>query len=267
MTLSSGRARFLLVPVVALATGACFATTSDMRVLQGDLQVVRAEMAAGDTATRAALDSALARVTALLMVVNDTVQASNAISMRLRGDLREDLHTIREQLIAIQERTGESQRRIQELRAELQNRSQELAAPVVPPGGDSAQAAPIPGPAQLYQLGQDHFRGNRNSVARRVYTQLLTEYPTSDLAPDALYGVAETWWADGNGQQADSVYALVVQRYPRSQRAPTALYKRATLMRTAGQAQQARAIYQQIVDRYPQSEAALLAADFLRARP
>lgn len=258
----------MLAPVVALATGACFATTSDMRVLQGDLQVVRAEMAAGDSATRAALDSALARVTALLAVVNDTVQASNAITMRLRGDLREDLHSIREQLIAIQERTGESQRRIQELRAELQNRSQELATPVVPPGGDSAQAAaPIPGPAQLYQLGQDQFRRNSNAAARRAFSQLLTEYPTSDLAPDALYGVAETWWADGQGQQADSVYALVVQRYPRSPRAPTALYKRASMLRTAGQTQQARAIYQQIVDRYPQSEAALLAADFLRAKP
>jgi tol-pal system protein YbgF len=268
----SGRLRLTLVPVAVLATGACFATTKDMRVLQSDLQVVRAEMTAGDSATRAALDAALAQVATLLQQVSDTVKAANATTMRLRGDVREDLQAIRQQLINIQELTGQSQQRIRELRAEMETRANELNQPVVrPPGDTTSAAAPTqsaaPGPAQLYQLGQDQLRRNSFSAARGAYTRLLTEYPTSDLAPDALYGVAETWWADGNGQAADSVYALVVQRYPRSQRAPTALYKRATIMRTAGQVPQARALFQQIVDKYPQSEAALLAADFLRAKP
>lgn len=259
----------MLVPVAALATGACFATTSDMRVLQGDLQVVRAEMAAGDSSTRVMLDSALAKVSALLAEVADTVKSANATTMRLRGDVREDLQSIRQQLIAIQELTGQSQRRIQELRSEMETRASELAAPTVPPGGASG-AAPqgaTPGPAQLYQLGQDQLRRNSAGAARSAFTSLLTQYPTSDLAPDALYGVAESWAAEGNGPAADSVYALVVQRYPKSQRAPTALYKRATALRTVGQTAQARAIYQQIVDKYPRSEAALLAAEFLSAKP
>jgi tol-pal system protein YbgF len=266
----SGRLRLTLVPVAVLATGACFATTKDMRVLQGDLQVVRSEMAAGDSANRAALDAALAQVAAMLQEVSDTVKSANATTMRLRGDVREDLQAIRQQLIQIQELTGQSQARIQQLRAEMEARANELNQAVRPPGDTTRGAAPsggTPGPAQLYQLGQDQLRRNSFSAARGAYTRLLTDYPTSDLAPDALYGVAETWWADGNGQAADSVYALVVQRYPRSQRAPTALYKRGTIMRTAGQAPQARAIFQQLVDKYPQSDEAILAADFLRAKP
>src|SRR5688572_19507871 len=122
----SGPLRLTLVPVAVLATGACFATTKDMRVLQSDLQVVRAEMAAGDSATRAALDAALARVTALLAEVSDTVKSANATTMRLRGDVREDLQSIRQQLITIQELTGQSQLRIQQLRAEMETRSNEL---------------------------------------------------------------------------------------------------------------------------------------------
>lgn len=268
----------MLVPVAVLATGACFATTNDMRVLQGDLQLIRAEMAAGDSATRAALDAAIVRVAILLTEVSDTVKATNATTMRLRGDVREDLQNIRQQLIAIQELTGQSQSRIERLRAEMEARANELAQPpagTTPPRGAApAGAAPAagaasvtPGPSQLYQLGQDQARANRNSAARTVFMTLLAQYPSSDLAPDALYGVAEAWWADGNGQAADSVYSLVVERYPKSPRAPVAMYKRATLLRTAGQQGQARVIYRQIVDRYPQSEAALLAADFLRARP
>lgn len=267
----------MLVPVAVLATGACFATTSDMRVLQGDLQLMRAEMVAGDSATRAALDAAIVRVALLLTEVSDTVKATNATTMRLRGDVREDLQNIRQQLIAIQELTGQSQSRIERLRAEMEARANELAQPpagvtptgTTPPAGaaPASGAQSAPGPSQLYQLGQDQARANRNSAARSAFMTLLTNHPSSDLAPDALYGVAQAWLADGNGQAADSVYSLVVERYPKSPRAPVAMYKRATLLRTAGQQEQARAIYRQIVARYPQSDEAILAADFLRARP
>jgi tol-pal system protein YbgF len=187
----------------------------------------------------------------------------------MAGDVRADLRSIRQQLITIQELTGQSQRRIQELRAEMEMRANEAPPPAAAgsPPGTRPPAGAEPGPAQLYQMGQDQLRRGSASAARSAFTQLLTAYPTSDLAAEALYGIADTWADEGNGVAADSVYALVVQRYPRSEKAPTALYKRATALRVVGQAAQARAIFQQIVDRYPRSDAALLAQDFLRATP
>lgn len=267
--IARSRFRALLAPVVILTTGACFATRADVRVLQDDLRTVRGELLASDSATQRRLDAELARLAAVLAEVADTVRAANAVTNRLSGDVQADLRSIRSQLIAIQELTGQSQRRIQELRAEMEMRAETpSAAPAARPDSAAAPAgAPVPGPAQLYQLGQDQFRRGSNAAARGAFTELLTQHPNSDLAPDALYMVAETWAADGQGVSADSVYALVVERYPRSERAPTALYKRATALRVVGQTQQARALYQQIVDRYPRSEAALLAQDFLRARP
>jgi tol-pal system protein YbgF len=267
--------RAWLAPVVVLTTGACFATRSDVRVLQGDLQVVRAEMLAGDSALQQKVDADLARIAGLLAQMADTVRAANATTAGMAGDVRADLRSIRQQLITIQELTGQSQRRIQELRAEMEMRASETPpttppAAGTPPGtppGTQPQAGAEPGPSQLFQMGQDQLRRGSASAARSAFTQLLTAYPTSDLAPEALYGIADTWADEGNGVAADSVYALVVQRYPRSEKAPTALYKRATALRVVGQAAQAREIYQQIVDRYPRSDAALLAQDFLRATP
>jgi tol-pal system protein YbgF len=264
--------RLGLAPVVILTTGACFATRNDVRILQEDLQVVRAERVAADSALLRAIETVtadLARVSASLTVIADSVRVSSATMMRLRGDVRSDLQSIGQQLIMIQELTGQSQRRIQELRAEMEARAAELAVP--PPtdstGAPVAAAAPSPGPAQLYQMGQDQLRRGSVSSARAAYLQLLTQHPTSDLAPQALYGVAETWADEGNGVAADSVYALVVQRYPRSEQAPNALYKRASAFRSIGQTEQAMSIYRQIVDQYPRSDAALLAQEFLRGRP
>lgn len=284
--------RLALAPVVILTTGACFATRNDLRIVHGDLQAMRAERIAADSAVQEMIQQVsqdLARVSDALAVLADSTRANGANLNRLRNDAREDLQAIRQQLIMIQELTGQSQRRIQELRAEMEQRAAELAVPAPLPPADSLRqgprpgadttrrppstaastpaAAPAPGPAQLYQMGQDQLRRGSISAARAVFAQLLDRYPESDLAPQALYGVAETWADEGNGRAADSVYALVVERYPRSDQAPNALYKRASAARATGQTQQATALYRQIVSQYPRSDAALLAQEYLRGRP
>jgi tol-pal system protein YbgF len=268
--------RAVLAPVVVLTTGACFATRTDLRVVQEDIQTVRRERFAADSSLLVAIEAVvhdLARVHTTLAVIGDTARSANATVMRLRGDVREDLQAIRQQLIMIQELTGQSQRRIQELRAEMEARAAELSQPAVVPPSDTTAAAvpaaqnPPPGPAQLFQMGQDQLRRGSASSARAAFTELLEKFPTSDLAPEALYSVAATYADAGNGVAADSVYGLVVTRYPNSAMAPNALLKRATSLRAIGQVAQARTVYQQIVDKYPRSDAAQLAQEYLRPRP
>lgn len=279
--------RLLLAPAVLLTAGACFATRSDLRIVQGDVLAVRDSVRAArlaaerrDSLARVATDSALARVVAALVTVGDSVVSIRGATQRMDGALREDLHVIRQQLITIQELTGQSQRRIQELRADLESDAADRAsAPVVPPAaGDTTRGTTTvgaaggagtptgPGPAQLYQLGQDQLRRGSNTAARGAFTTLLAQHPQSDFAPDALYGIAETFTAEGNGVRADSVYNLVATRYPQSERAPIALYKRATAYRLVGQAERAQSLYRQIVETYPNSESARLAQGFLTSR-
>ncbi|MBM3885570.1 MAG: tetratricopeptide repeat protein [Gemmatimonadetes bacterium] len=281
------RSRLLLAPVVLVTAGACFATRADLRIVQGDVLAVRDSVRAArlaaerrDSLARVATDSALARVVAALVTVGDSVVSIRGATQRMDGALREDLHTIRQQLITIQELTGQSQRRIQELRADLESDAADRAStPVVPSaaadttrgtttvGAAGGAGTPTgPGPAQLYQLGQDQLRRGSNTAARGAFTTLLTQHPQSDLAPDALYGIAETFTAEGNGVRADSVYNLVATRYPQSERAPIALYKRATAYRLVGQAERAQSLYRQIVETYPNSESARLAQGFLTSR-
>ncbi|MFM8302045.1 MAG: tetratricopeptide repeat protein [Gemmatimonadota bacterium] len=262
-------------PAVMMTAGACLATQQDLRVVQGDVVAVRDEFRRLQSAERTrdslravSLDSALAQITLLLRATNDTVRGISTTVIRLRGDVREDLQNVRAQLIAIQELTGQSQRRIQELRADLESDAIEKStAPIAgaPIGRDTARApAPAtPGPAQLYQMGQDQLRRGSGASARSAFSALLAQYPRSDLAADALYGMAEAFTAEGNAAAADSAYGQVVARYPNSDRAPTALYKRATALRVAGKGDSARELYRQIIQRYPRSEAAVLAEQFV----
>lgn len=267
MTARVGRAG-ALAALVTLATG-CFATRSDMRVLQGDILSFRTEAARADSARA----RQLASVAAVLGTVADSVRATSDRLTRFQGDTRGELRAIQQQLLQIQELTGQSQRRLQELRAEMEARGQQpvaapvAAAPVPAAPGDTAVAAPVqaaPGPNQLYQLAYDQLRRGSYSAARAGFEELLRLYPTSELAPDAQINIAEAYAAEGTAASADSAYAAVVSKYPRSLRAPTALYKLALSIARQGRRADARATMDRVVREYPTSDEADLAREWLR---
>ena len=263
-----------IVPVVTMTTGACFATRNDVRVLQGDIAVLRAEATRADSMHR----EQLRQVSRQVGVVNDSVRTVATVLSRFQGDVSLSLHNIGQQLITLTELAGASQKKLQEMRADLETRSTEAAAaqqasaPVTPatgapPAGGVKPPAPTsgqPGPNQLFQAAQAQLRRGAALSARAGFEDFLAAYPKDDLAADAQFGIAETYAAEGKGAAADSAYALVVNRYPKSDRAPTALYKRAAALRDTKQTAKARAMFQQIIDKYPRSDEADLARDILK---
>lgn len=134
----SGRLVRALAPLALVVTGGCFATRSDMRVLQGDILNFRTEAARADSARA----RQVAAVAAALGTVADSVRAASDRLARFQGDTRGDLRSIQQQLLQVQELTGQSQRRLQELRAEMEARPpQAVVPPVAPVPGDTAAAA------------------------------------------------------------------------------------------------------------------------------
>ena len=261
-----------LAPVAFLAAGACFATRTDVRVLQNDLAVMRQEAAERDSRQRARIDSLLD----VLAVVNDSVRAANLRMVAFQVDVREDLYSLGQNLLTVQELTGQSQRRLQELRASLEQQNLEIqaaaaAATANPAGGDSLAPAPVvplqPGPNQLLQLGEDQLRRASYSTARRAFEDLLQQYPTSDVADDAQYWIAYSYSEERNTAAADSVYALVIERYPQSQRAATSLYRRALIQRERDNLAGMRTMLEELIRRWPRTDEAILAQDLLKQIP
>lgn len=258
-----------LAPAALVATGACFATRTDVRILQNDLAVMRQEAAEREARQRSRIDSLLN----VLAVVNDSVRAANVRMAAFQVDVREDLYNLGQNLLTVQELTGQSQRRLQELRASLERQNMEIqaaaAAVTIPAAGDTAAppsaAVPSqPGPNQLLQLGQDQLRRSSYTTARRAFQDILQQYPTSDVAPEALYYIGYSYSEERNTAAADSVYAQVVQRFPESLRAATALYRRALIQRERNNIAGARAMLEELIRRWPRTDEAVLAQDLLK---
>ena len=255
--------RLAVVAALPLTTAACFATRADVRVLQQDIATVRTETARADSARVAQLD----RVASQLGAVNDSLRAMSSRAARFQGDARDALRSVGEQLIQVQELTGQSQRRLQELRASMEQRTE-----ATPPAGGAPVAAVDssgPGPNQLFEISLDQFRRGSFATARSGFSDLLRRFPTADVAADAQFYVAESYASERNAAAADSAYQAVVTRYPQSPRAATALYKRARARQAAGRRTEARTMFEELVKRFPRSDEAELAREALRdtARP
>lgn len=266
-----------LVPLVALvATGGCFATRGDVRIVQNDISSLRAELLKNQLEQR----DALTQTMRMLQVASDSLSKVGARTVSIQGDVRGEMRAIREQMLQVQTLLGQSQATIARLRSEIESRN---AAPSVtppvgtvppaastsggrtpPPTAVDTAAARAPGPNQLYTDGRDQLTRGSSGTARMYFQELLTNYPTSDYAPDAQFWIAESFAKEKNLPAADAAYAAVVSAHPTSAKAPTALYKRAQLVLQQGNASQAKQLLEQVIARYPRSDEAELAAEQLK---
>lgn len=254
--------RLLVGGACALLLGGC-ATNGAVRKVETQVLVLRTEAARRDSAHAADIAAILRTQEAVLDSVR-SVRESVRIS---KGELAEDLFNIQQQLLQIQELTGQSQRRLSELKVQLDTRGQQLLTPAAPGdslAGDSLAAAPTPSADEMFQAARAmHLRGSLGT-ARAAFRDFLRAWPTSDQVPFALLSLGETFAVE-NPDSAAHYFREVTTRYGSSERAPTAWYKLGQLAELRQDLEAAREAYQTVVRDYPRAPEANLARDRLSA--
>jgi len=253
--------------LLALGLAAGCALKGDVRKVELQVEALRAERARAEAERAAQVDS----LRALLVAVQQALAAQQAYLVQMRGDVRTDLVAVQQQLVQVQELTGQSQQRLSELRARIEERAQQPVPPVDttgrpagggPPGGPSGNPGG-PGPDQMYDLSLQQFRRGSLGTARLGFREFLRLYPTHERAPDALFYLGETWGGESTDSAA-AVYQQVVKTYPNSSRAPAALYKLGLLAEQRSDKAAARTYYARVIAGYPRSDEANLARDKLQ---
>lgn len=260
--------RFALCLSLGLPAGC--ALKGDVRKVELQVQALQAERARADTAQAQLVDSVLRELAELQRALT----AQQAYLVQLRGDVRTDLLSVQQQLVTVQELTGQSQQRLSEMRSQLEQRAQQPVPDVAsgagqaaaggaqPPVGPSGNPAG-PGPGQMWDMAMQQFRAGRYSTARLAFRELLRVFPTDEHAPDALFYVGETF-AQDTPDSAAAVYGQVVKQFPNSPRAPSALYKLGLLAEQRNDKAGARTFYARVIAGYPRSDEANLARDKLQ---
>ena len=267
------RAGALAAALLPLVAAGC-AMHSDITRLQAQLLDQQAAAARADSVHRANLAAIARQVQSVL----DSLAAQQAALGAFRGDLRVELYNVEQQLVAVQELTGQSQQRLTELRTQLEQRSEQIAAQGAAPA-PAAAGAPAPGapagqgaapageppPDQLMELGLQQLRRGSPATARTAFAEFLKDYPQHARAGDAWFFTGEAWTADQRSDSAAAAYQQVVLHFPSSGHMAAALYKLGLIAVQAGKKDEARAQFNRLVASFPLSDEAALARDQLRA--
>lgn len=114
--------------------------------------------------------------------------------------------------------------RIRQLEATLQARG----APSVLDGGNLAPGQlPVPGGSDRdnYQAAFELVKEQRYEPAALAFQQFLVSFPDSDLAANAQYWLAESYYVTQKFDDALNAFQVVINEYPRSRKVADALLK------------------------------------------
>jgi tol-pal system protein YbgF len=236
-----------------------------MRDLELQVGAMRTELARRDSVELLQLQ----RIAETTQRTADSLTAARRALAAMKGDVANELYGIQQQLLQLQELTGQSQRRLNELRGQLDARGEQLSAAPRPAtasdsGARPAAPAPTASAQQMYDASLQQLRRGSAGTARAGLQELVRVHPESELVPDALYFTGQSFAAEAP-DSAGAYYRQVVDKHPKSPRAPAALYNLGLLAERRKDGAGAKELYTQLTKAYPKSDEAALARDRLRA--
>ncbi len=239
-----------VVALVATLVFAGCATKRDFRDLAAQLR-----------AQEASRQAAMANIEALIVSLGDTMNGHADQLVEARGDLMRELLEIRDQLIQVQELSGQNSRTLTALRDDVESRRDRLDT--TPRGGMSTPAGNNAQASEDFDAAQEAFDRGSMSAARRGFEQFIRQYPDDSRSADAHYQLADILLRDESSDAALAELSRIPERYPTSARVPEALYRMGSIEMDRGNPDAARRLFDRVVNTYPDSDVATLARERL----
>ena len=120
---------------------------------------------------------------------------------------------------------------------------------------------------RVYGQSFDALKAGSYSIAITGFKDFLTSYPASPLAENAQYWLGEAYYVTRDFDSASGAFKSVLSKWPDSRKAPDALLKLGYTQLAQNKAGEGRATLSQVVQKYPGTDAAKLAADRLSRTP
>lgn len=251
--------RVLLLSAAALLASSC-ATKRDVRDMQSEIGARLDRLAASQ-------DSLRAIIVQQSVQTQDTLRNTSRELVDIRGDVLNQLNRIANQLDEIEELSGQNSLNISFLRDQMQqSRRPAVSSPVAgTSAGSDASGAMSEGTGAadaMYNAAIRQYNRGSLTAARAAFQQFLTAHPSSDLAPQAHYYLADVLVQQDDLEGAIQEFSRVFELFPSSSSVPDALYRVGLLHSEMGNEAEARAFFERVVNTYPDARV----AEFARAR-
>jgi tol-pal system protein YbgF len=132
-------------------------------------------------------------------------------------------------------------------------------------GGLTPGGLPVPGGSDRdnYQAAFELLKDQQYEEAATAFERFLSSYPDSELAGNAQYWLAESYYVREQFGDALREFQVVIDRFPRSRKVPDALLKMGYCNYELGNWDQARAALSRVQREFADTTAARLAEQWL----
>jgi tol-pal system protein YbgF len=215
------------------------------------------------------LDSRLQRIERVMtnQSLLQMAQRIDALQAELRG-MRGDVEVLQNQneggKAASKTQYGDLERRIAALET-LGGVGQNPAGAM----GEAGAMPPVAagGEQATYDAAFNALKAGNYKGAIDGFRNFVAVYPTSPLASNAQYWLGEAFYVNRDYQNAITSFQKVMTDWPDSRKAPDALVKVGFTQSAMGRNGDARVTLEEVVRKYPGTEAAQLASERLKRLP
>ncbi len=269
---------FTAVALLALGTSPVFAANKDMVQLQTQVQAIQDQL----TQMKQSFDERMGVMRNLVEQSTDTANKLNTTMSDLQKALAQqhtDSGTRNDQLSGQIQALNDS---VDELKARLNKMSQQLdtmqaasqnlnSAPAATAPGAAGATAPggvpqvqAPPPDVLYNNALRDYNSANYQLAVQEFSDYMKYYPTTELAGNAQFYLADIEYRQANYEQAVKDYDKVLEMYPGGNKTAAAQLKKGYALLELGQRSAGVKELNSLVQRYPRSIEAQQARDRLR---
>jgi len=188
-----------------------------------------------------------------------SLENSYAESIQSKGDdSLDDLYTLLEEqkkaLRDLTEHLEQTEFRLKQTEEKMERVNQDLAFRISELENNSSQVAVPLSDKESYESAYNALKKNNYTEAEKQFLSFLKNFENSELRPNALYWLGETYYAQGMYEQAVGKFADVFTNYAQSNKAPDALLKMGLSMISLNKTKEACTAFLALKDEYPKAD-------------
>ncbi len=115
-------------------------------------------------------------------------------------------------------------------------------------------------PEALFRIGEDDYNNKRYNSAEIIFSRLAHDYPAAPLAADALFRAGRSALQQNEFKRGRDYFSALIKNYPASPKRPEARYFQGLALCELGQFDAAILIFNEIIKQYPDHDLAEPAA-------
>jgi tol-pal system protein YbgF len=260
----------LLAVVSLLAAAPAWGVSKEMIQLQTQVQNLQdrmAQMQQSFDERMGVMKSLMDQNTDSMNKVSTAMTSLQSSLEKLQSDnggkvdqLSGQIQALNDSLDELKARLAKVSKQLEDLQATQQNQAAAQAAAQA----QQQALAQAPPPDVLYKNALRDYNANNNDLAKQEFSDYVKFYPTTDLAGNAFFYLAELSFKEGDYQGAVRNYDQVLQNFPTGNKAPSADLKKGLAMIELGQKDDGITQLRHVIQRYPRSNEAIQARERLR---